>query len=209
MIIDFDFETSASINCLAVNKTKVVKLTPRVFSRKMPMFAKLSLMSFTYEMFETFYFPNDKTKIIYNSYSVEKILPYHILTDSDSTFLCFIIIYAKSNSVPDDNFRGIIFDAIVQKDIVNRFDTSNTFWEKFLARDKSLEKKLGCFEIESIDNPCQVVIAVNPNILKIIQTIKNIKVYGKEKKEWSLKISHLELQPQDRLITLTHLKTNI
>ena len=33
------------------------------------------------------------------------------------------------------------------------------FWEKFLARDK---KELRFFEIESIDNPCQVVIAVNP-----------------------------------------------
>ena len=206
MIIDFDCETSASINCLAVNKTKVVKLTPRVFSRKMPM---LSLMSFTYEMFETFYFSNDKTKIIYNSYRVQKILPYHILTDTDSPFFCFIIIYAKSNSVPDNKFRDIIFEVIVQKDIINRLDTSNTFWETFLARDKSLEKKLSCFEIESIDNPCQVVIAVNPNILKIIRAIKNIKVYEQQKKEWSLKISRLELQPQDRLITLTHLKTNI
>ena len=62
MIIDFDCETSASINCLAVNKTKVVKLTPRVFSRKMPMFTKLSLMSFTYECLKLFIFQTIKLK---------------------------------------------------------------------------------------------------------------------------------------------------
>ena len=66
MIIDFDCETSASINSLAVNKTSVLKLTTRFFSGKIRMFAKLSLMSFIYEMLETFHFPNGKTKIIYS-----------------------------------------------------------------------------------------------------------------------------------------------
>ena len=41
MIIDFESETSASINYLAVNKTNLVKLTTRYFSGKMLMFAKM------------------------------------------------------------------------------------------------------------------------------------------------------------------------
>ena len=73
MIIDFDCEGSGSINSLAVNKTNVVKLTTRFFSGKMLMFAKLSLKSFIYDMVETFYFSNTKTKIIYCSYGIEKI----------------------------------------------------------------------------------------------------------------------------------------
>ena len=78
MIIDLDCEMSASVNSLAVNKTSVVKLTARFFSEKMLMFAKLLLMSFIYDMLETFYFPNNKTEIIYRSYGIKKNFSYHI-----------------------------------------------------------------------------------------------------------------------------------
>ena len=91
------------------------------------MFAKLSLMSFIYELIETFYFPNDKTKIIYSSYGIEKIFPYHVLTDTDSTALAFIITCPENNSIPDDKFCSIIFQVIVQNDIINFFDTSHEF----------------------------------------------------------------------------------
>ena len=80
-------------------------------------------MSFIYETIETFYFPKDKTKIIYNSYGIKKILPYHVLTDTDSTALCFMIMCAENNSIADDRFRDIIFGVIVQNDIINQFDT--------------------------------------------------------------------------------------
>ena len=141
MIIDFDCETSDSINSLAVNKTNVVKLTTRFFSGKMLMFAKLSLMSFKYEMLETFYFPNDKTKTIYNFYGIETTLLFHVLTNTDSTALCFIILSSENNSIPDDRFRNIIFEVIVQNDIINRFDTSNEFWEKIFSERHNPGKK--------------------------------------------------------------------
>ena len=67
MIIDFDCETAAGINSLAVNKNYNVKVTARFFSGKMLMSAKLSLMSFIYELVETFYFPNEKTKKVYSA----------------------------------------------------------------------------------------------------------------------------------------------
>ena len=62
MIIDFDCESSVSINLLIVNKNNTVKLTTRFFSGKMLMFAKLSLMSFIYDLVEAFYFSNEKPK---------------------------------------------------------------------------------------------------------------------------------------------------
>lgn len=75
MIIDFDCESSVSINSLAVNKNDNVKVTTRFFSGKILMFAKLSFMSFIYEITEAFYFPNEKTIEIYNKYSIERIFP--------------------------------------------------------------------------------------------------------------------------------------
>ena len=69
MIIDFDCESSVSINSLTVNKNDNVKVTTRFFSGKTLMFAKLSFMSFNYEITEAFYFPNEKTIEIYNKYS--------------------------------------------------------------------------------------------------------------------------------------------
>ena len=154
MIIDFDCESSVSINLLIVNKNNTVKLTTRFFSGKMLMFAKLSLMSFIYDLVEAFYFPNEKTKKIYKSCGIEKILPYHILTDTDSTSLMFAIICEFECNVPDDKFSDLIFKVIVENKIYDRFDPSHIFWDKFNARKPELEKRLGYFEIESINNPC-------------------------------------------------------
>ena len=95
-------------------------------------------------------------------YGIEKILPYLILTVTGSTSLLFHIICSKENSMQDNRFREIIFEVNVRNDIISRFDTSREYWEQFNVRDKSLEKKLGYFEIEIITNPSQIVIAINP-----------------------------------------------
>ena len=46
--------------------------------------------------------------------------------------------------------------------IFKRFDTSHKSWEKFEATDEKTRKKLGLFETEHIDDPCEIKIAVNP-----------------------------------------------
>ena len=66
------------------------------------------------------------------------------------------------SSTPDHEFRNIIFEVIINTDIKERFDTSHLFWGNFNARDKSLKKKLDFDETESIENPCQIVLAINP-----------------------------------------------
>ena len=162
MIIDFNCESTVSINSLAVNKNSEVKITTRFFSGKMLMFAKLSLMSFIYELVEIFYFPNIKTKEIFQKYDIEKIFPYHILTDTDSTCLMFQIICNVKNNIHDKKFGDVLFEVMIADDIYNRFDTSPEYWEKFNARKPELQKCLGYFEIESINNHCQIVVAVNP-----------------------------------------------
>ena len=83
ILIDFNCLDSASIQSFAVKKNNNVKLTTRFLSGKMLMFVKLSLMSFIYELVETFYFPDETVKKIYEKYLIEKVYIYHVLADTD------------------------------------------------------------------------------------------------------------------------------
>ena len=74
------------------------------------MFTKLSLISFIYEMIETLCFPSGKTKKIFESYKIEYIFPYHLLTDTDSTCLFFMFLCKPESDVPDEKFRDCIFE---------------------------------------------------------------------------------------------------
>ena len=92
------------------------------------MFAKLSLMSFIYEILETFCFPDEKIKKIYENYQIKDVYIYHILTDADSsTSLKFVFISNTANEIPDTKYREIIFEVICASDIGKRFDTSHSF----------------------------------------------------------------------------------
>lgn len=50
MVLEFNFQEPASIKSFVKKQSSHVKLTTRFLSGKMPMFSKLSLMSFIYEM---------------------------------------------------------------------------------------------------------------------------------------------------------------
>ena len=58
--------------------------------------------------------------------------------------------------------RNIIFEVISQSSIASRFDKSDDFWKQFNVHDASNQKVLGLYEVESIDDPCLVTLAVNP-----------------------------------------------
>ena len=77
MIVDFCAEEAASIKSFAVKEKEQVKFTTRFLSGKMLMFAKLSLMSYIYEILETFCFPDEKVREIYGWYLIEKVYIYH------------------------------------------------------------------------------------------------------------------------------------
>ena len=47
------------------------------------MFAKLSLMSFIFDMLEAFCFPDEKFQKILQKYMIEKLHIYHVLTTID------------------------------------------------------------------------------------------------------------------------------
>ena len=71
MVVEFNDHESASIKCFAVKKRSVTKVTTRFMSRKLLMFAKLSLMSFIYEAIETFCFPDKSVREIFKKYGIE------------------------------------------------------------------------------------------------------------------------------------------
>ena len=59
------------------------------------MFAKLSLMSFIYELCELFMFLSAKPKAIYDMYSINFVYVYQLLTDTDSTSLQFVFFLKR------------------------------------------------------------------------------------------------------------------
>ena len=56
----------------------------------------------------------------------------------------------------------MIFEVIVASKIYKIFDTSHEFWSAFEARNYIRKKKLDYYEIEHINDPCILTLAVNP-----------------------------------------------
>ena len=161
IIVDFNCESYVSINSLAVNKNNNVKVTARLFSGKMLMLAKLLLMGCIYKLRETFYFPSKKTIEIYKKYNTKIIFPYHILTDTDSTYL-FLVIFNVKNNIPNKKFRLVLFEVIAANKTYDRSDNLHSYWENFNARKPHLQKCFEYFEIESTDNLCEIGVTLNP-----------------------------------------------
>ena len=82
-------------------------------SDKLLIFAKLSLKSFIYALVKTSYFPSQLVLDIYKKYKIEKVEINHVLTDTDSTALQFIIISDPNSDLPEPKFRDIIFEIVV------------------------------------------------------------------------------------------------
>ena len=58
-------------------------------------------------------FPNQKTKKNYDKYQFDYVYVYRILTDTDSISLQFLFFCKKENTIPENMFREIIFEVIV------------------------------------------------------------------------------------------------
>ena len=72
MLIDLNCLDSALMQSFAIKKNGNIKSSTRFLSGKMLMFGKLSLMCFVYELVETFYFPHEIVKKIYQKISYRK-----------------------------------------------------------------------------------------------------------------------------------------
>ena len=84
------------------------------------------------------------------------------MTDTDSTCLQFVIISDLASTFPESNARHILFEIFSNTEIKKRFDISDEFWKKFDVHIPQNQKVLGLYEIENINDPCLVTLAVNP-----------------------------------------------
>ena len=178
-MIDFEENNSASIKSLAIKKPTTVKVSSRFIKGKMLMFAKLSIKSFVYDLIDVFCFPDEKIKEIYEKYQIEKCYLYQNLTDTDSTSLFFVFICALESFLPESEARNVIFECMINSDVLQRLDTSHDFWKKYNVQDKAKKKEMGLFEIENIDNANICTIAVNPK--EYFEKFKNRSINKKHK----------------------------
>ena len=164
MTIEFNDSQSSSINQIAVKTNTSIKCTTRFMSGKLLMFAKLSLKSFIYSLAELLAFPeeNETVEKICRKYEIERIYCYHILTDTESTSLNFLIISYVHSVFPKSKVRDILFDIFSSTEIRKRFDKSDKFWEQFRVNMPENQKVLGLYEVESVNDPCLVTLATNP-----------------------------------------------
>ena len=63
---------------------------------------------------------------------------------------------------PERCVRDILFEIFSNTEIRERFDNSDEFWKHFNIHDPKDQKVLGLYEVEHIDDPCYVTLAVNP-----------------------------------------------
>ena len=137
-------------------------------SGKLLMFTKLSLKSFIYSLVELLSFPEENSLVqkIYSRYMIERIFVYHVLTDTDSTSLQFIVVSSVKSTFTDEQVRNILFEIFSENEIRDRFDKSDKFWEQFGVCKPRNQKVLGLYEVEIIDDPYLVTLAVNPIFCK-------------------------------------------
>ena len=128
----------------------------------MLMFCKVSIKSFVYDLIDVFMFPDLKIQEIYQRYQVEKCYVYQNLTDTDSTSMFFVFICNLNCSVSEEKARNIIFEVMLKSKVFDQFDLSPELYEQLDCRNKKLKKRVGFFEIESIDKPNIITIALNP-----------------------------------------------
>ena len=111
MLIEFNDSQCSALKQIAVKTQTSVKCTTCSLAGKMLMFAKLSLKSFIYSLAELLTFPEENAIVqeIYDEYLIERILVFHIPTDTDSTSIQFVAISKINSTFAEPGFRLIIF----------------------------------------------------------------------------------------------------
>ena len=164
MMIELNDSESSSVKHIAVKSNTSIKCTTRFMSGKLLLFAKLSWKSFIYSLIELLTFPEENAIVqkTYTKYNIERIYVYHVLTNTDSTSLQFVVVSSVDSDILEDQLRDILFEIFSNTEIRERFDKSDKFWEKFGVHNPQNQKKLSLYEVESINDPCLVTLAVNP-----------------------------------------------
>ena len=127
----------------------------------MLMFSKISLKAFVYDIIDILSFPDQHVQEIFAQNEIIKCYIYLVLTDIDSCSIQFVFLNKLCSRISEDKARDLIFDILILK-LGERLDTSHEFFDRFKCRNKAIKKQVGLYEVESIDNPNIITLAINP-----------------------------------------------
>ena len=188
MIIEFNVSEAPSIKSIAVKNQTTVKCTTRFMSGNLLMFAKLSLKSFIYSIVKLLYFPEQNPIVaeIYEKYEIEKIHCYHILADTDSTAIQFVIVSNVDSTFSESETRESLLEIFAKTGLNERIDKSDKFWKRLNVHKPQDKKVLELYEVEHIDDQCYVILAVNPKeYFELFESQKANKKHKGVKKGYS------------------------
>ena len=100
-------------------------------------------------------FPNSEIQKIYTKYKISRCYLDQNLTDTDSTSMFFVFICDLDSNVREDK-------VMIASQIFDRLDLSAEFYEQLNCCNTKLQNRVGLFEIENIDKPNVITIALNP-----------------------------------------------
>ena len=111
---------------------------------------------------DVFMFPDSVLQETYNHKQIKKCLLSQNLTDTDSTSLKFVFICYQSCILTETEARNLIFEIMLKSKLRERLDVYDDFYAQFNTQNKKLKKQVGLHEVESINNPNIITVAINP-----------------------------------------------
>ena len=151
-----------SVRAVACKKQNYAKVSTRYISSKLLINAKISLASFIYNCIDTFCFPNENTSEIYAHHKIIKVLPYLLMTDTDSALLEFVVITEDTCDCGERQMRDILIQIFLENDIPSRLDLFGEFFEQFGKRNEAFRKQFGLYEFENIEQGIICALCINP-----------------------------------------------
>ena len=158
---DLEEDGVNSVKGVACKKQTMVRVSTRYISSKLLINAKISLASFIYDCIDTFCFPNEETSLIYAHHKIVKVLPYLLMTDTDSGSLEFIVIAEETCDCGEREMRDILLRIFLDNDIQCRLDLSGEFFGQFNKRNEAVRKQVGLYEFENVEHGIICPICVN------------------------------------------------
>ena len=146
-----------SINGVSAEKmsTRTVKNSRMVGARILAE-AKIDILQQAHKMFSLF----EGKELLQG---MKEVHPYLILTDTDSLCIMYVSRFEKSEDNPSNAAVDDFIKRRLLTDLNETFDTSNLDqWFNGSFVDMSRMKQLGYYQIENVDKPIKIMLAVNP-----------------------------------------------
>ena len=114
---DLEAEGVNSVKPIACKKQTVVKVSTRYLFSKLLINSEISLGSFIYDCIDTFCFSEERTLLVYGKYQIIQVLPYLLMTDTNSASLEFVVIAKDSCDCGEREMRDVLLRIFLENDI--------------------------------------------------------------------------------------------